>query len=72
MMLEETGSTMKTGDTIKVKYIGEDNPISLRYGKIYEAVVLKPTKKGTHWYGIVDETHESYAYPPQLFEIISE
>lgn len=63
---------MKTGDTIKVKYIGEDNPISLRYGKIYEATVLKPTKKGKRWYGIVDETHEAYAYPPELFEIISE
>lgn len=63
---------MKTGDIIKVKYIGEDDPISLRYGKIYEARVLKPTEKGTHWYGIVDETHEEYAYPPQLFEILSE
>ena len=57
---------------IKVRYIGVDNPISLRYGKIYDARVLNPTKKGKRWYGIVDETHEEYAYPPELFEIISE
>ena len=65
-------TTMCTGDMIKVRFIGKDDPIALRNGKIYDARVLKPTKKGTYWYGIVDETHEEYAYPPQLFEIISE
>ena len=40
-------------------------------GKIYDTRVLKPTKKGKRWYGIVDETHEEYAYPPELFEIVS-
>lgn len=63
---------MKTNDLIKVKFIGEDDPLALRNGKIYEARVLKPTKKGTCWYGIVDETNEEYAYPPQLFEIVPE
>lgn len=63
---------MRTGDMIKVRFIEKDDPIALRNGKIYDACVLKSTKKGTHWYGIVDETHEESAYPPQLFEIISE
>ena len=57
---------MKINDRLKVKYIGEDNPLSLRNGKIYEARVLK---RG--WYGIVDETNEEYAYPPELFESVN-
>lgn len=59
-----TGS-LKINDIIKVKYIGEDNPLSLRNGKVYDARILK---KG--WYGIVDETKEEYAYPPEQFEVI--
>ena len=62
---------METGDIIRVRFVGLDNPIALRHGKVYKAVVLKPTRKGTHWYGIVDETYEEYAYPPELFEILS-
>lgn len=50
---------------IKVKYLGEDDLLSLHQGKIYEARILT---KG--WFGIVDETNEEYAYPPELFEII--
>lgn len=57
---------MKINDRIQVKYIGEDNPLSLRHGKQYEARVLK---KG--WFGIVDETGEEYAYPPEVFEAIT-
>lgn len=56
---------MKINDIIKVKYIGEDNPLALRTNKIYSARVLK-----LGWYAIVDETHEEYAYPPNLFEIV--
>ncbi len=56
---------MKINDMIKVKYIGEDNPISLRAGKVYDARILK---KG--WYGIIDESGEEYAYPPGVFEIV--
>lgn len=59
------GLFMKINDTIKVKYIGEDDPLSLRNGKVYEARILK---KG--WYGIIDETGEEYAYPPELFEVV--
>lgn len=51
-------------DYVKVKYIGKDDPLSLRNNKVYNARVLQ---KG--WYGIVDETHEEYAYPPELFKI---
>ena len=56
---------MKKNSVVRVKYIGEDNPLSLRYGKIYEARVLQ---KG--WFGVVDETNEEYAYPPELFEVV--
>ena len=65
-MLMGIGS-MKINDRVKVKFIGEDNPLALRAGKVYEARVLK---KG--WFGIVDETHEEYAYPPECFEVIEE
>ncbi len=52
-------------DIVKVKYIGEDDPLSLLNGKIYDARVLK-----MGWFGIVDETKEEYAYPPELFEVV--
>jgi hypothetical protein len=58
---------MKINSIAKVKYIGEDNPLSLRHNKKYDARVLKK-----NWYGIVDETGEEYAYPPELFEIVEE
>lgn len=50
---------------IKVKYTGKDDPLALRNGKIYNAIV---GQKG--FYCIVDETGEEYAYPPAKFEII--
>lgn len=56
---------MTMNEIVTVKYIGEDDPISLRTGKTYSARILK---KG--WYGIVDESGEEYAYPPELFQII--
>lgn len=65
-MQMETGSLMKINSIIKVKFIGEDDPLSLRNGKIYDARVLKK-----NWYGIVDETGEEYAYSPEQFEIIN-
>ena len=57
--------SMKMNETVTVKYIGEDDPLALRAGKVYSARVLK---KG--WYGVVDETGEEYAYPPDLYEVI--
>lgn len=57
---------MKINDEIKVKYIGDDDPVKLRTGKIYKARVLA---KG--WYGIVDEMQDGeYAYPPEAFEVV--
>jgi len=58
----ETGS-WKINQMVKVKYIGEDDPLSLRNGKVYDARVLRK-----NWLGIVDETNEEYAYPPDMFE----
>ena len=43
---------MCTGDMIKVRFIEKGDPSALRNGKIYDARVLKPTKKGKRWYGI--------------------
>ena len=65
-MQMETGLLM-INSKIKVRFIGQDDPLSLRNGKIYDARILKK-----NWYGIVDETGEEYAYPPEEFEIISE
>ena len=59
--------SMMINEKIEVRYIGEDDPLSLRKGKVYTARVLQ---KG--WYGIVDETKEEYAFPPELFEIVEE
>lgn len=52
---------------IKVRYIGTDDPLALRRGKVYEAIV---GQKGLLC--IVDETGEEYGYPPSenLFEIV--
>ena len=61
-----TGLSM-INDIIKVKFIGDDDPLSLRNGKVYNARILKK-----NWYGIVDETGEEYAFPPELFETIEE
>lgn len=60
-----TGSLKTINSRVKVKYIGEDDPLSLRNGKVYNARVLKK-----NWYGIVDETKEEYAFPPELFEVV--
>ena len=58
---------MKINEIIKVKYIGKDDPLSLRQDKVYNARILKK-----NWYGIVDETDEEYAYPPEQFEIVEQ
>lgn len=54
---------MDINEIVKLRYIGEDDPLSLRTGKTYEGRVLK-----LGWFGIVDETGEEYAFPPELFE----
>lgn len=52
---------------IKVKNIGDDDPLALRTNKEYEAIVGQGG-----WYGIVDETGEEYVYRPELFAVIEE
>ena len=50
---------------IKVKYLYESNPLTLKKGKIYVATILQ-----NGWYSIVDETGEEWSYQPELFEIV--
>lgn len=52
---------------MKVKFIGEDDPLALLNNKIYNVISVE---KG--WYRIVDETEEDYLYPPEAFEIVEE
>lgn len=52
---------------VYVRFLGESDPISLLHDKVYRARVLKKD-----WFGIVDESGEEYAYPPHLFEIVTE
>lgn len=51
----------------KVKFIGESNPYTLLFGKIYDVLSIEGK-----WYRIVDETGEDYLYSPDLFEIVEE
>ena len=41
----------------------------LKEGKIYDVVEISPKLK---FYKIIDETGESYLYPPSLFDIVEE
>lgn len=52
---------------MKVRYIGEDDPLGLRKNKVYEVISVE--KK---LYRIVDETNEDYLFFPEMFEIIEE
>lgn len=64
---------------MKVKFLGESDPVMLLNGKIYEVLSIEEG-----WYRIIDEEGESgenpydttlpkgYLYPPELFEIVEE
>ena len=58
---------------IRVKYTGEDMA-EIRKGEIYDAETVKgPGPAG--WgetLSVIDRSGESYCYPKQLFEIITE
>ena len=43
------------------------NGRALVEGKIYEA-----RECGKGWYALIDESGDEFAYPPQLFEVLSE
>ena len=58
---------------MKVKFIGENNPLALLNGKIYDVISIE-----RDWYRIIDEdpnidpseTVPGYLYAPELFEIV--
>lgn len=61
---------------MKVRFIGESDPVMLLHGKIYDVISIE---KG--WYRIIDEEGvdedmdvQRYLYPPDadLFEIVEE
>lgn len=50
---------------MKVRYLGEDDPLALRHGKVYDVLSVE---RGM--YRIIDETNEDYLYFPEAFEVI--
>lgn len=52
---------------MKVKYVGESDPLELLNGKIYDVIEIDEV---SGWYRIVDETGEDYLYPAEDFEIV--
>ena len=52
---------------MRVMYLGENDPLSLLYGKIHDVISVEKD-----WYRIVDETDEDSLYLPQLFKIITQ
>ena len=52
---------------MKVKYIGESEPLILSNGKVYDVISVED-----EWYRINDDTGEDYLYPPEDFEIVEE
>lgn len=54
---------------MKVKYIGENAPLELLSGKIYDVIEIDEV---VGWYRIIDETEDDYLFPPEDFEIIDD
>lgn len=52
---------------MKVKYLGESDPLYFLKGKEYEVIAIEEG-----WYRIVDETGEDYLYGPDNFEVVEE
>lgn len=51
---------------MKVKYLGENDPLGLLHDKIYDVISVE---RGL--YRIIDETNEDYLFFPELFEVIN-
>ena len=51
---------------IKVRYLGESDPLTLLNGKIYDVI----EEEG--YYRIIDETGDDYLYDTNAFEIVEE
>lgn len=52
---------------MKVKYLGESDPLSFINGKVYEVLSIE-----YGYYRIVDETDEDYLYEADFFEVVEE
>lgn len=63
---------------MKVRFLGESDPLMLLHGKIYDVLAVE-----NGWYRIADEEGENgenpyedgprgYLYPPELFEVVEE
>ena len=52
---------------MKVRFIGETDPIYMINGKIYEVLSIE-----NGWYRIIDEEGEDYLYPPELLQVVNE
>ncbi|SHJ40295.1 hypothetical protein [Parasporobacterium paucivorans] len=52
---------------MKVKYLGESDPVALINGKIYEATATEH-----NCYRVMDEEDEDYLYPTDAFELVEE
>ncbi|MGI6499217.1 MAG: hypothetical protein ACOX0U_10590 [Oscillospiraceae bacterium] len=52
---------------MKIKYLGETEPLVLTKDKIYEVISIE-----AEWYRINDDTGEDYLYPEELFEVVEE
>lgn len=52
---------------MKVRFIGETDPIYMINDKIYELINIE-----NGWYRIIDEEGEDYLYPPELFQTVEE
>lgn len=50
---------------MKVKFLGESDPLELIQGKIYDVIFVEK-----EWYRIIDETGDDYLYPPECFEVV--
>lgn len=54
---------------MRVKFIGEDDPLELLNGKEYDVIEVD---EESGWYRIVDETGDDYLFDPEDFEVIKE
>lgn len=54
---------------MKARWIGEDDELCLRNGKVYDVIA---TKADGTLFAVVDETGESYLYPAEEFEVVEE
>lgn len=54
---------------MKVRYIGESDPLELLNGKVYDVIEVD---EDVGWYRVVDETGDDYLFPPKSFEVVED